>query len=895
MSNRNAFAERYFAQLTRLFPRAFREAFGDEIRTQVSNDYAHAKCRGAFAALWFVTTESIDITRAALAEHRNPTWIAPYNPLAEHNRMPTLFENWIREIRHAARSLKRSPGFTFVTVLTLGLAIGANAGMFSVVNRVLFHPLPYANIDRMMYVAASAPGSDLPPEFGVSSEFYLQYKEQSKLLEDIASYNSFTATFRANDRIERIRMSMPSSSLFSTLGAKPLLGRLPNIEDSEKTVVLSYALWTSWFNRDSSVIGKTVFAAAGNGTVIAVMPPDFRFPEDGTQLWVSSEIRAAGISPGRFGMKLVGRVKRRTTPELLATELTAISKGLPERFGGSANYKRTIERHRAVVRPITEQLLGAVSKPLKVLLGAVAVVLLIACANVVNLFNVRAEGRQRDLAVRRALGAARGQLIRLQIAEAIVVALLAGALAMLLAYVSLPALLRAAPAGIPRIDDVRIDGPTLFFTIVAAIVSALACGIGPAIRTSAPELSRLREGGRGATRGHRWVRDSLVAAQSALALVLLIGSGLLMRSFWELKHVNPGYSTKDVFTFQIAPDGVNLKDGPSFGQFSLDFMDRLRALPGVQSVGLVENVPLNESTATTNFRKEGMADADNAGPLLNYTFSAGDYFKTMSIRLISGRTFTNEEQVKYGASVVLSKSAAKKMFPGEDALGKRVQRGGTKSWETVVGVVDDVLQDDFRQAPEPVVYFPMVGAEPGTIVIASPAYVVKTARAQTIAPDIRKLVREVAPSAPMYRVFTMEGLAADSMVQLSFTMLTLGIAAGLALILGAVGLYGVLSYIVAERTREIGVRMALGARAAQVRTMVVAQGARVVGAGVVVGMLVAIASTRLLGSLLFGVAPLDVMTFVVMAGSMIAVGLLASYVPARRASNVDPIESLRSE
>jgi predicted permease len=327
----------------------------------------------------------------------------------------------------------------------------------------------------------------------------------------------------------------------------------------------------------------------------------------------------------------------------------------------------------------------------------------------------------------------------------------------------------------------------------------------------------------------------------------------------------------------------------------MDFMERIRALPGVESVGIVENVPLNEATPLAPFRTEEMSSNPDAGKRLRYTFAAGDYFSTMGIRVVRGRAFPGRDLKGTFGSVMISRSAAEQLWPGQDPVGRRLQLQGQTAWSTVLGVVDDVKQNNFREEGQPVVYFPLVVEGSPEWLVASPAYVVKSPRAESIAPEIRSLVREVAPNAPMYRVFTMERLAADSMVQLSFTMLTLGILSALSLILGAVGLYGVLSYVVAERTREIGVRMALGARANQVRRMVVAQGGRVVAGGVAVGIVAAYWTTKLLGNLLFGVAPLDVVTFLAMSGSMVLVGLVASYLPARRASNVDPIESLRSE
>ena len=879
--------------LLKAFPRGFRTQFGAEMAEQVMRDYERARAEGWARGLEFVAGTAVDLVVSGMAERWNPVWAVAEPPRRKGEAMREGLSEWLRDLRLAFRSLRRSPGFAIVSIGTLGLAIGANAGIFSVVDTVLLKPMPYPDPDRLVYIGASAPGSDLPEEFRAPLEFYVQYSEESSLLEDAGLVNGFTATLRTEDRAERVPFSMVTPTLFSTLRVSPILGRLPTAEDEDRVAVISHGLWMTWFGGDESVLGQSYEMVGSQRTVIGVMGPEFQFPSDDVAAWVPFVVRPEQIVPGRGGTPIVARTKPDVTLDALHRELTMLARRLPERFGGTANYVRLIEQHRPVIRSLEEELLGDVKRPLWILLASVTIVLLIACANVTNLLIVRSERRQRDLAVRQAIGAARHQLIRSQLSESILIAIAAAVVALLLTRATVPLILRAAPAGIPRLGEVTVTAATIGFAVVAALVSALLCGVVPAMRAAAPDLSRLREAGRGATRRRSWVRDALIVGQTALALVLLIGSGLLIRSFQALRNVDPGYDTRDVLTFQIAPEGDYLPDAHTYARFHTEFMERVRSLPGVQSVGIVENVPLNEGLATTRFRKPESGSAEDAGTLLNFTWAAGDYFETMGISVLRGRAFTEDDHFSHPGNVIVSQAAADLLWPGEDPIGRRLQRLDLESWETVVGVVEDVMQYGFRDTSQPLVYFPLIGQNPSSWVISSPAYVVKSPRAENLVPEIRALARQVAPEAPMYRIYTMAGLAADSMVQLSFTMLTLGIAAVLAVLLGAVGLYGVLSYVVAERTQEIGVRMALGAEAKRVRRMVVVQGVRVIVIGVLLGALAAIGVTRSLGSLLYGVAAIDGMTFVAMAALMMLVGVLASYLPARRASSVDPIQSLR--
>ena len=808
-----------------------------------------------------------------------------------------MIAEWTADLRHAWRALLRTPGFFLTCVVTLALAIGAVAGMFSVVNTVLLRPLPFKEPERLVALAGTSPGSDLPEIFGLGNEFYFHYKENSRLLDGIFLFGAGTSTLRTENRVERVGMAWPSNDMYSTLGVRPQLGRLPVPEDGDRVVVISDRLWSSWFSRDPSIIGKSYFVSDTMRQIIGVMPPEFQFPRDETMLWVASPMQLEEVQPGQFGAPVIARMKAGVTHEQLAAELTALSRQLPERFGGSPAYARIIAQHRAIVDNLQERLVNSTARTsLWVLLGAVSVVLLIACANVTNLFLVRAEGRRRDMAVRRAIGASRSQLVRLQMAEAFLVALPAGVIAVVLSSIALPLFLRAAPEGLPRLAEVGLDLPTVAAAFALVIIVALACGVVPAMRASSPDLTRLRDGGRGATRGRQWGRDMLVVGQTALALVLLIGSALLVQSFQKLRNVDPGYETDDIYTFQFAPDQPNLRDGPSLGQMHLNFMDQLRALPGVTAVGVVNNLPLDEGTGNGRVLTDAMGP-DAGGVMVGLNFTGGDYFRVMGIDLLQGRTFTNDEAVTPNTSVLVSRSAAQKLWPDQNAVGRQIRRAGNTNTPpfTVVGVVDDVKQHDWREEGQAVIYLPLTGPTPTSWGMGSPAYAVKSSRAATLGPQVRELVRQIAPEAPVYREFTMEFLAERSMVQLSFTMLTLGVVSALALILGALGLYGVLSYVVAARTREIGVRMALGATMGAVRRQVVSDGAKVVLVGIAFGVGVALATTRFLSTLLYDVKAVDPLVFAAMSLMMLGVGMVASYMPARRASSVNPTEALRSD
>ncbi|MEJ2541487.1 MAG: ABC transporter permease [Gemmatimonadota bacterium] len=509
----------WFELLLLLFPEEFRVRFGPEIRERALADVEGAwEGRGWGAGIMALLATSADLVRAAAAERFNPTWIAGSDHDRRREGVGMMTGEWIREMRQAARTLARSPGFLAATVGTLGLALGVNAGIFSVVDGVLMRPLPFEEPDRLVHIAASAPGSDFPEEFGVSPEFVIQYREEADLLEGIARFNGGTSTLRYGDRVERVPMAWPSYNLFELLGSEPALGRLPTADDDGDVVVLSHRAWVEWFGADPAALGQSPFVSDGPKTIIGVMPRDFAFPLDEPLVYLPQpDFTAEELQVGRFGLNLVGRMAPQADPEAVARQLTTLARRLPERFGGSPRYASLIEQHVAVVRPLEAQVLGPVSRALWVLMGSVLVVLGIACANVANLFSVRAEGRGRELAVRTALGAGRRRLIRSLLAEALVISILSAAVALALALFFLPAFLSVAPDSLPRAGEVYLSPAALAFTGVATVVVALACGLLPALGASRADVTRLRDGSRGSTQRRSWRRDGLVVVQTALA------------------------------------------------------------------------------------------------------------------------------------------------------------------------------------------------------------------------------------------------------------------------------------------------------------------------------------------------------------------------------------------
>jgi predicted permease len=809
------------------------------------------------------------------------------------------------DLRLAVRSLAKAPRFTVVAVFTLALGIGANTAIFSVVNGVLLRPLPYAAADRLVNVWSTAPGLGYD-EFPLSPDVYFAYDRESVALEAMALYQRMSGNVTEDGEPERVAGAIATHSLFSTLGVAPLLGRVYTAEEdlpgAPELVVLSHALWQRRYGGDPDIVGKTLRVDGRAREIVGVMPEGFGFP-GGSEFWVPLALDPENANPGTFGYSAIGRLVPDATPEAAQAGLVPIlerfREGLPSSPDGSM-YAAFLEagRYAPIVNSMKHDLVGDLEQPLWILLGTVGFVLLIACANVANLVLMRAEVRRRETAVRVAIGATRGSIVRHSLAESAVVAGAGAALGFLVAWVGVPLVLRQAPPEIPRLAEVGVDGAVLAFTAALAVLSTALFGAPPALRFTRPDvLGALKQGGRGSTGSERGTaRRLLVIAQTSLALVLLVGSGLLVRSFREILSSDMGFDSADRLTFGVYLPEARYSEPADVADFHARLSERLSAIPGVRSVGVGSVLPLTGAVSGTAHSIEDQpTEPGQLPPMIHYAYVGPGYLETIGARLREGRTLVAADHLDGTGAVVVSATVADQFWP-EGPLGRRLrQAGDTINWFTVVGVVVPVVQESVREEPRPMVYYPMLAPDGRLGDIRGASYVVEATSPLALAPTVREAVWELDPDLPVADMTTMDEIVSASVMELSFTMFTLGMAALLALVLGAVGLYGVLSYSVAQRTQEIGVRMALGAQASQVLGMVVREGARTQLVGLFIGLVGAAALTRVLQGLLFGVEALDPLTFVATSAVLLGVGLLAAYLPARRAARLDPVASMRAE
>jgi len=825
----------------------------------------------------------------------------------------TFIETTLQDVRYGLRQLRRSPAFTAVAAITLALGIGANTLIFSVVNAAILHPLPFREANRLVTQWATSPTIGYSGLGSVADPDYLQWRAQDHVFSEIAAFRGQPSNLTGVGEPARLLGAAISANLLRTLEVNPALGRafVPEEESvgHDRVALLSDRLWRSRFGSDPSAVGRAIKLDGEFYTVIGVMPAGFDFPNR-PDLWIPLTL-AGGTDNAKEGgqrvilqasLQIVARLKPGISLERARSEAALIGE---RRLFKPGDW----EWHTTLV-PLSQAMASDIRTPLLVLFAAVGLVLLIACANVANLFLARATARQGEIAVRKALGASRTRVIRQMLTESVMLAVFGGGLGLLLAALGKGFVARAtsllprslaSPSAAAHISSAGIDLWVLGFTLAISVLTAVLFGLAPAVWASRGELnSSLKEEGRGSTpgRGRGYLRDGIVMAEVALALILLVGAGLLIRSFLRLMSVDPGFSPQNVLILNISLPDSRYESAPSMITFEHQALERLSALPGVKSVGGVFGLPLGNGAIQGDFTVEGQpAPAPRAQPFIAAKKTiGGDYFKAVGIPLLKGRTFDKHDSETAPHVVIVSQSLARHFWPRGEAIGQRLKPGfPNDAWCTVVGVVGDTKQYSLDETPSPSMYLPYVQA-PDPFLMQDITLVLRTTSDPlSLVAAARRAVQAVDPDLPVFDVATMDQLVYRSASGPRFNTALLGIFAALALILSTVGIYGVMSYTVLQRTHEIGVRMALGAQAGDVLQQVVRQGMLLAAGGIATGVAGAWVVTRFLSSLLFGVTATDPTTFALVTLLLAAVALLACLLPARRATKVDPVLALRYE
>lgn len=810
-----------------------------------------------------------------------------------------------RDVRTAVKGLARRPAFTLLAGLTLAVGIGANTAIYSVVDGVLLNPLPLPDPEEVVSYNFEAPGLGVNvPVIPHSEAMYVHFLEQARELSAFAVWMDDNVNLMVDGEPRRLSAVQVTEEYFDVWGVQPALGRAfvegEDREGAEPVAVLGHGLWQDAFGGQRDVVGRLVEMDGVQRRVVGVMPAGSALTDE--ELWLPMQIDSEDPDDGSLGLIGIGRLASGATIETASVEMERLI-GLyaeqdPDGITASALEQAGLAPD---IKPLKDLFVEDMRQVLWVLLGTVGFVLLIACANVANLFLVRAEARQREHALRIAMGATRQDMVRQYLTESLTLAVAGGVVGLGLAVLGVRGLLRLAPADLPQALDIGIDGSVLLFTAVVSIATGFLFGLFPAFGFSRRDLSRaLKDGGRASTAGkerHR-ARSGLVVTQVALALVLLIGSGLMLRSFVALRSVDVGFETAGLLTFRLGLPRAEYNDPALSFAFYRGLDERLRATAGVQAVGMVSGLPLTDSKSAGPMEPvERPFPEGELAPLVERVQVTPGYLEAMAIPILEGRALEWTDQGDQFRAIVVSDALARAFWPGESAVGKSIRNQGNEySWQ-IVGVVGDVRFDGVTEEPLAMAYIPLESGNPEDSQIAMGMDIVVKAGGDplSVLPSVREAVRAADPRLPIIGPRTVESIVSDSMASTSFAVILLGISAGIALLLGTVGIYGVISYIVSRRTQEIGVRMALGAPAAAVLRDVVGQGMRLAAVGVVVGLAGAWGLSKVMGSLLYGVAPTDPLTFASTSALLATVALLACWVPARRASRVDPVEALRSE
>jgi putative ABC transport system permease protein len=818
------------------------------------------------------------------------------------------------DFRPVVRRLGRAPLFTFLTLLTLAIGIGANTAIFSIIDGVLLKPLPYPDPDRLVGVWHSAPGLGIP-QLVSSPSTYLTYREQGRAFEDTGLWTTASITVTGKAEPEQVPSLVVTAGVLPILGATPAIGRGFTAHDdapgSPLTVILTHGYWKDRFGGDTSVLGRTIMADSRPREVIGVLSSNFRFLDLKVSMVVPLQLEPSRVYLGNFSYVGIARLRRGVTLAQASADMARLIPLMPEKYAAPMGMSvRAFREARLTpnLRPLKQEVVGDVGSVLWVLMGTIGMVLLIACANVANLLLVRAEGRQQELAIRTALGARWTDLVRELMTESLILGLAGGIFGAGLAYGALRLLIAIGPGRLPRLTEISIDLPALLFTLGISILSGLIFGLIPAFKYARPRVGGLREGGRTSSQGrerHR-TRAALAIVQIAIALVLLIGAGLMIRTFHALRQVQPGFThPEQVQTLRISIPSAQVPDADRAARMHSDVVHAILAVPGVVSAGLSTAIPTDGNSWDPVYAEDRTYADGQMPPMRRFTFIAPDYFRTMGDPLLAGRDLTWADIYDRRPVAMLSDKLARDLWGSPAAaIGKRIRDNPKGVWREVVGVAGDERSDGADQPAPSTVYWPFRMDEfqgftgrNKQMLRRSLFVVIRSNRTGTesFLRELRQAVWSVNSSLPLANVRTLSEIWDKSMARTSFTLVMLAIAGAMALLLGIVGIYGVIAYSVSQRTREIGIRMALGAQHGAVRSMFVRQGLVLASIGVACGLGVAAAVTRWINKMLFGVGAIDTVTYVAVAIVLLLCAALASYAPARRASRIEPADALRAE